>query len=47
MVTEYISAIEPKVALSEEINLPSEVYPQDTLSECVSVMQLGDLECII
>lgn len=43
MVTEYISAIE----LSEEINLPSEVYPQDTLSECVSVMWLGDLGCII
>lgn len=39
MVTESIFAME----LSEELNLPSQVFPQDILSECVSVMWLGDL----
>lgn len=36
-------AIEPKVELSEERNPPSQVFPQDTLSVCVSVMWLEDL----
>lgn len=43
MVTVFVFVIEPRVELSEEINLVSLVFPEDTLSECVSVMWLVDL----